>query len=39
MLIGTFAPNAFGELCFEAKLCLTIRETDAELSTEEAGEE
>ena len=36
---GTFAPNAFGESCFEAKMCLTIRETDAELSTEEAGEE
>ena len=37
--IGTFAPNALGESCFEAKMCLTIGETDVEMFTEEAGEE
>ena len=34
-----FRTNALGRSCFDAKICLTIEETDAKLVEEEAGEE
>ena len=36
---GILARNVLGWSCFDAKICLTIEETDAELVEEEAGEE